>query len=411
MAGKKGHRAWGKIRKLPSGRFQASYIGPDNRRHAAAMTFSVRLAAEGWLADERRLIDLGNWTSPADRAAKADADKLTLRDYATSWLAHRNIAPRTRENYTYHLEDNIYPVLGDTVLTKITTEDVRAWFAGLGTAHETRNARAYGVLTAVLNTAVDDGLLERSPARIKGASTVKRTKRPVVLLETHELTALADAMPDELRLTVLLAGWCGLRRGELFALTRADIAADGSTVRISKQVTRREEKDICGPPKTRESNRTVTVPTHLRGALADHLRERVGTAKTALLFPDPVTGSFYTEGRYRTPFKAARQAIGKPELHFHDLRHFGGVMAAIAGATTKEVMDRLGHTTSTAAMRYQHVAAGRADVLADALSALASAQSQRANAVAVEHRQLGDRPTDETTAQVLGQRTDARGVR
>jgi integrase len=90
------------------------------------------------------------------------------------------------------------------------------------------------------------------------------------------------------------------------------------------------------------------------------------------------TGSFYTEGRYRTPFFAARAAIGKEDLHFHDLRHFGGVMAALAGGTTREVMDRLGHTTSTAAMRYQHVAAGRADALAERLSALAAANTPTA---------------------------------
>lgn len=218
---------------------------------------------------------------------------------------------------------------------------------------------------------MDDGLLDRSPARIKGASAVKHTKRSVVLLEADELAALADKMPGNLRLTVLLAGWCGLRRGELLALTRADIAADGSTVRVNKGVVLVDRKYQVGPTKTRESNRTVTVPTHLRPALLSHLAEHVGTSRNALLFPDPVTGGFFTEGRFRGPFFAAREAIGHPELHFHVLRHFGGVMAAVAGATTKEVMDRLGRTTATAAMRYQHVAERRADALAEKLSALA----------------------------------------
>jgi integrase len=222
-----------------------------------------------------------------------------------------------------------------------------------------------------MNTATDDGLIDRSPARIRGAAAVKHTKRSVVLLEPEELVALADAMPEALRLTVLLAGWCGLRRGELFALTRADVAADGSALRISKAVTFRHGKFEAGPTKTKESNRTVTVPPHLRPIIAAHLRAHVGEAKTALLFPDPVTGGFHAEGRYRTPFFNARQAIGKDDLHFHDLRHFGGVMVALAGGTTKEVMARLGHVTSGTAMRYQHVAAGRADHLADRLSALA----------------------------------------
>jgi integrase len=368
----KGHRAWGKIRKLPSGKYQASYIGPDQARHTAPTTFSVRIAAEGWLATERRLTESGAWTSPAARAKARQAAGLTLADYAKRWLEHRNISRRTRDSYRYLLDLHILPVLGDAVLSEITTEDVRAWHAGLDSTYETRNARAYGVLTAVLNTAVDDDLIERSPARIRGAATVKHTKSSVVLLEADELGALAAEMPQPLRLTVLLAGWCGLRRGELFALTRADIAANCATVRINKAVTYRESRYVCGPPKTKESNRTVTVPTHLRPVIAAHLREHVGVAKTALLFPDPETGSFYTEGRFRGPFDTAREAIGHPDLHFHHLRHFGGVMAALAGATTREVMDRLGHTTSTAAMRYQHVAAGRADALSAALSALAA---------------------------------------
>lgn len=367
-------RAFGRLRQLPSGRWQASYLH-RGEVHKALATFPTKSSAGHWLQDEADLIDLdrrkpSTWTPPGERAVKATAAKLTLRDYSEPWLQHRHISRRTRENYDYHLRTNILPVLGDIAIAELSADAIRAWFAGLEPAYATRNARAYGVLTAVLNTAVDDGLLDRSPARIKGGGAVRSTKRPVVLLEPAELSALADAMPESLGLAVLLTGWCGLRRGELFALTRSDIAVDGSAVRVNKAVTYRERKYVCGPPKTRESNRTVTVPTHLRTALSDHLAT-IGAAKTALLFPDPFTGTFYTEGRFRGPFFAAREAIGKPDLHFHDLRHFGGVMAAVAGGTTREVMDRLGHTTSTAAMRYQHVAAGRADSLAERMSALA----------------------------------------
>jgi integrase len=364
---------FGRIRQERSGRWSAAYLH-HGVMHRAPATFPTKTSGQRWLEDERDLIDLdrrnlGVWTPPADRAAKATAAKLTLRDYAKPWLKNRNISWRTRDSYGYLLELHVLPGLGDLVLAEITAEDVRVWFTSLGTEYATRNARAYGVLTAVLNTAVDDGLIDQSPARIKGGTAVKHTKRSVVLLEAAELATLAAKMPAHLRLSVLLAGWCGLRRGEVFALTRADVAADGSQVTIAKAVT----KGVCGPTKTRESNRTVSVPPHLRPVIQSHLSEHVGTAKAALLFADPVTGSFYTEGRYRVPFFAAREAIGHDNLHFHDLRHFGGVMAALTGATTREVMDRLGHTTSSAAMRYQHVAAGRADALAERLSALATA--------------------------------------
>lgn len=143
-------------------------------------------------------------------------------------------------------------------------------------------------------------------------------------------------------------------------------------MRISKAVTYRNGRFDAGPTKTRESNRTVTVPPHLRPVIEAHLREHVAPAKTALLFADPVTGGYLTEWRFRVPFFAARTAIGHADLYFHDLRHCAGVLAALTGATLRELMDRLGHTTSATAMRYQHVAAGRADTLADRLSALAA---------------------------------------
>lgn len=372
-------RAFGRLRKLPSGRWQASYWH-QAEVHKAPATFPTEASAAAWLASEEHLIDLdritpGTWSPPGVRATRTAAARVTLGAYAERWLAERNVARRTRDSYRYLLDLHVLPALGEVALTDLSPADVRAWYSGLGTEHDTRNARAYGVLTAVLNTAVDDGLIAKSPARIKGASTVKHTKRSVVLLDAAELTRLADAMPAPLRLSVLLAGWCGMRRGEVFALTRADIAADCSTVRIEKAVTYRERTYVCGPPKTRKSNRTVTLPPHLREIIAAHLEAHVAAGRTALLFADPVTGSFYAEGRFRVAFFAAREAIGHPDLHFHDLRHFNGVMLALMGATTREVMDHLGHATASAAMRYQHVADGRAATLAAALSALATAST------------------------------------
>jgi integrase len=372
-------RGFGRLRKRASGRWQAGYLH-HGQLYWAPVTFPNKDSGISWLNDERKLIDLGSWTPPGARAAKAAARKLTLREYTTRWLEHRTVSRRTRDNYDYHLRLNILPVLGDRALAEITPEDVREWFAGLGTEHTTRNAQAYGVLQAALNTAVDDGLIDRSPARIKGGAAVKHAKRSVVLLAPDELAALAEAMPEPLRLAVLLAGWCGLRRGELFALTRADIGDGCATVRVGKALTYRSGKFEVGPTKTRESNRTVTVPTHLRPVIEAHLREHVGTAKAALLFADPVTGGYLSEWRFRTPFFAARAAIGHPDLHFHDLRHCAGVLAALTGATLRELMDRLGHTTSATAMRYQHIAEGRADLLAERLSALAATTPGTKNA-------------------------------
>lgn len=369
-------RGFGRLRQLPSGRWQASYLHLG-AVHKAPATFPTENTAVAWLQSEEDEIDLdrrrpGAWTAPAERAAKAAAVGLTFREYAERWLEHRELAPHTRRSYEQSMRLAILPTFGDKILTEITSEDVRAWFTKLGGGMETRRARAYGTLTAILNTAVDDEVIDRSPARVVGGTKVKRTKRQAVLLEPGELTKLAEAMPADLSIAVLLAGWCGLRRGEVFALTRADVAADGSVVSINKAASLYGSAAVVGPTKTVESVRTVTVPPHIRAALVDHLDRHVGKVKDALLFTDPRTGGHLSEGRFRPHFFAAREAIGRDGLHFHDLRHFGGTMAAQTGATLKEIQARLGHTTVDAAMRYQAVAQGRADALAEKLSALAA---------------------------------------
>lgn len=50
----------------------------------------------------------------------------------------------------------------------------------------------------------------------------------------------------------------------------------------------------------------------------------------------------------------AREAIGLPDLHFHDLRHVAATLAAETGAGVKEIMDRIGHSSPQAALHYEH---------------------------------------------------------
>ena len=88
MPGRAHRRGFGYVRKLPNGRYQASYVGPDTLRHNAPKTFDAKADAEVWLADEKRLIGLGTWTSPKQRAA-ARKTKLTFETYSDAWLRDR----------------------------------------------------------------------------------------------------------------------------------------------------------------------------------------------------------------------------------------------------------------------------------------------------------------------------------
>lgn len=364
MARKK--RGFGRLRQLPSGRWQAAYVGPDTKLHQAPRTYATEGEAEGWLAAERRKIDLGTW------GAVERSDGITLRTYADKWIEQRNLRPRTKLLYESMLERLILPDLGDVKLVTLTPAKVREWHAELGTDRPTRNAHAYALLHAICATGVQDEVLDANPCRIRAAMQTKR-KRDIDVLTPAQVDKLADKMPAELRASVILAAWCGLRPGETLELRRKDIGKDAAIVRIRRAVTYRAGTFTVGPPKTSAGVRDVHVPPHIRPVLKRHLQDHVGRDPEALLFP--VEGGGHMHGDiYRTHWEKARAAIGKPHLRVYDLRHVGAVLAAQSGATIAELMHRIGHTTPQMALRYQHVAEGRDAEIAERLSKLAAGQ-------------------------------------
>lgn len=250
---------------------------------------------------------------------------------------------------------------------------MRQWHAELGTDAPTRNAHAYSLLHAICATAVQDELLDGNPCRIPKASQTKR-RRQVDVLTPAELDRLAAKMPKRLQMSVTLAAWCGLRWGETSELRRKDVESDCSAIHIRRAVTYRDGGCHVGEPKTSAGIRTVAVPPHVRPALKKHLTAHVAKGGESLLFSRP-DGSHVLHHHYQYPWEAARKAIGRPTLRVHDLRHLGAVLAAQSGATTAELMHRLGHTTPAMAMQYQHVAEGRDAEIADRLSRLATGEA------------------------------------
>jgi integrase len=236
-------------------------------------------------------------------------------------------------------------------------------------------AKAYRLLKAVLNTAVDDGLIRRNPCRVKGAGQEKSPERPV--LSMRDIGALADAINQRYRALVLLAIFCSLRWGELAALRRSDIDLTARTVRVTRQVTTLSGgRQVIGPPKSAAGNRVVVVPEFVIGPLQLHLRWVAEHDDDGLLFTSPEGKSFrYDNFRNRAWYPALRDA-GLPRVHFHDLRHTGNQLAADAGASLRELMDRMGHSTARAAMIYLHGSDERQRAIADAISRRATSEFQ-----------------------------------
>jgi integrase len=376
-------RGFGRIRQCqPSGRYQASYVGPDDQLHKAPETFDAREDAEGWLADRRREIDRELWSPPATAKQKTDRRKaqIRFREYAEQWVETRTVRgrplkPRTVEHYKKLLEDHIYPTFGARPIRDITMQSVDRWYAKTLTDHPTMRAHTYSLLRTILETALTrDRLIETNPCLIRGAGTTERKIKPRPA-SLDELGVIVGEMPPNLKLIVLLASWCALRFGELVELQRYDIDTTERVIRVRRAAVRVEKSWKVGDPKSEAGKRDVAIPPHLIPAVTNHLAKHVGVKRDALLFPAKSGGHLQpsTLGRH---FDRARVKAKRPDLRFHDLRHTGAVLAAQTGATLAELMARLGHSTPQAAMRYQHAAQGRDRLIAEALSKLATATEE-----------------------------------
>lgn len=382
-------RSFGRLRKLPSGRYQASYQGPDLRVYTAPSTFAAKIDAEAWLTDRRREIDRELWSPPATEGQQkaAKAAKVTFGDYAETWLANRMvkgkpIKPRTREHYRKLLDQQILPAFKTAAVRDISQEDVDTWYAKTAVDTPVTRAHAYSLLRTILETARtrEPRLIEVNPCSIGGAgSSERRIKPKPVTLD--QLAVLIENMPDRLQAMILLACWTSLRFGELVELQRQDIDTDEGVVMVRRAAVRANGGWVIGDPKSEAGRRDVAIPPNIIPAIVAHLANHVGKNKSALLFP-PATakgaGDRLQPSTVYRHFYRARAAANRPDLRFHDLRHSGAVMAAQSGATLAELMARLGHRTHTAALRYQHQAQGRDKTIAGKMALLAQGDTPTA---------------------------------
>lgn len=368
--------SFGNIRTLPSGRFQVRYVGPDEVQYNAPFTFDARVDAETYLSGVRTDIVRGDWKPPtaADKTAVTDVPK--VEPYIAGWIETRltknaePLKPKTKSHYRWLLSTFIAPVLGELEVPVVTPAAVRNWYTKLDTGR-TAKAHAYSLLQSALETAVqDDGLLEANPCRIKGAGKVKRAKE-IRIATVTELEAIVKAMPERMQLIVLLACWCQLRFGELTELRRKDIDLKASVIRIRRGVTRVDGEIIVGTPKSDAGKRPLQYPPLLESAIKDHLQRYTQLGPEGLLFWGPKTGKQLAHSSLLYRWNKAKHLARRDDLTPHGLRHTGAVLYAQSGATLKELMARLGHSTPDAALLYQHVADGRDKVLTEKMTQLA----------------------------------------
>jgi integrase len=179
-----------------------------------------------------------------------------------------------------------------------------------------------------------------------------------------QLHQLADAVPGRYRALILLAGYGVLRWAELVGLRRHHVDLAGARVQVVEQAAEVAGKIIVSPPKTEAGRRVVTLPRIVVAALAEHLEEYTEPGPDGLVFTTPKGAYLLRSPFNRFVWRPAVQQVGLDGLRVHDLRHTAATLAAAAGATTKELMERMGHASPTVVLRYQHVMADRQAALA-----------------------------------------------
>ncbi len=266
MARTKG--TWGTVREVPrkgSGRWQASYVyggiwGVERGvLFTAPQTFDTRGDAYAWLDREHRLVDRDDWTPPGEQIRKIADMTPTVAEYGERYCSRHDLSPVTADKYRglLRLYINAEPTsisrrgrskgrplvkfgVGHVRVTDLTRAHVRHWWSGLPLAEKEPSCKqAYNLLRAIMNSALDDELVNVNPVRLRDARHAQASRESYMdPLPVDILFAVADAMPPQWRLGVFMGGVMAMRSGEVRALQRQDFNLDGEipTVKVERAV-------------------------------------------------------------------------------------------------------------------------------------------------------------------------------
>ena len=327
----------GSIRKAPrTGRWEARYRDPSGKQRTR--TFDRWTEARAFLSAVEADVRRGNWLDPA-------LAERPLGEVASAWLKsnpHKKATTYSRDAAAIRV--HLLPAIGDLRIGQVRPSDVqnvveRMRARGLGSRAIRRN---YGVLRAILNWAVTNDIIDRSPCRGVRMPELTAVKRPVV--SADDIFRLADAMDTDYRVAVFL-GSLGLRQAEVFGLRVGSINFLRRTVTVEATVNEVDGHLVEGSGKTPNSNRTFSAPQEVLDELAAHLARTGRTSPDELVLQAPGGGPVRaTNFRYRVYTPAVVRA-GLEGLTFHRLRHSAGHMMREAGVPLEVIQRRLGHAS------------------------------------------------------------------
>ena len=328
-------RHFGSIRKLPSGRYQASYWHKADR-HIAPDTFPTKGDAQRWLSNTETSIHKGEWIDPA-------GGRLTVDELADRWKTRdpsKRFSTKARDETILRI--HILPVLGGRRLREVTPSDIQQLINEWTQKQAPRTVdRQYDVLRALFAYAVRSDWIARSPCRDTKLPAVTASHRRGLTVE--DILDLADAIDSRYEAMVWLGAVLGLRWAEVAGLTVSSLDLLRNTVTVSQQLGRDRQ---LGAPKSDAGRRHFSIPSELSKILAAHLaaNELSGAEPDRFIFATrhgrPLD---YAHWRQRVWLPAVAKA-GLGGTGFHDLRRANASTLVAEGVDVKTAQTRLGHS-------------------------------------------------------------------
>ena len=310
------------------------------------------------------------WEQEQKNKSASDLD-MTFESFIALYTA--DMKGRIKENTWGTKEHILYkklvPYFGKRKMCDIHSKEVIAWQNEM-LGYRDKNGKPYSPvylktlhnqLSAVFNHAVRHYNLKVNPAAQAG-NMGKPKGREMLFWTKAEYLKFAEAMMDKplSYYAFEMLYWCGVREGELLALTPGDFDFEKQTVTISKSYQRIKGKDVITDPKTPKSNRVIQMPAFLCEEMRDYIKSLYGVKPTDRIFT--VTKSYL----HREMDRGAKEA-GVKRIRIHDLRHSHISLLIDMGFTALAIADRVGHESIDITYRYAHLFPTRQAEMADKL--------------------------------------------
>lgn len=255
----------------------------------------------------------------------------------------------TKQNIFYH---HIVPYLGEMKLDEITPKDIIHWQDQVmkdNNYKQTYLKTIHNQLSALFNYAVRFYGLKSNPARLAGNMGIEEVGEMKFWTKEEYLTFSRAMMNKEESYHAFeILYWCGIRLGELLALTAEDFDFEKKTLRINKSYQRIKGKDVITTPKTRKSNRVLTLPDFLAEEMQDYI------SRLPYLKVDDRIFTITKSGLHHEMDRGCRET-GVKRIRVHDLRHSHVSMLIEMGFSAVDIANRVGHESVKVTYRYAHM--------------------------------------------------------